>query len=248
MWAPGVVQREEANSYLNRLILEELEDIQPQKVLDLGCGVGGTLVYLATQLPHLSATGITISPEQVRMGREILDQERLTGRIKIRLGDMAMPVAYDASEGLYDAAYAIESLIHVRDQEAVWRELRERIRPGGLFLALDDFLLGTAPASRRQEALEQDFVEGWKSWGLRSLDVFIAQVEAEGFKLELSRDLSPYLELGRPRDLAIRAFLPFLKFLAYRRAWMQNMRGGNALQLLLKEGRISYQFLRFRRL
>src|SRR5580693_38722 len=50
--------------------LAELANIQTGcTVLDVGCGFGGSSIYLATKY-KASATGITISPVQVEMARK----------------------------------------------------------------------------------------------------------------------------------------------------------------------------------
>ena len=38
------------------------------KVLDVGCGIGGTTRYMAQLLPDSEITGITLSPEQAGRG------------------------------------------------------------------------------------------------------------------------------------------------------------------------------------
>jgi hypothetical protein len=69
VWAEGVRGAEEAFNTTNRLVLHEAERlaaVTPLKVLDLGCGVGGSLFYLARHLASpLRATGVTICPLQV---------------------------------------------------------------------------------------------------------------------------------------------------------------------------------------
>ena len=45
----------------------------PSKVLDVGCGIGGTSRYIAKKFPQASVTGITISPEQQRRATQLAE-------------------------------------------------------------------------------------------------------------------------------------------------------------------------------
>lgn len=42
----------------------------PQKVVDVGCGFGGTSMMLARKFPDAQIHGITLSPEQVKHGTQ----------------------------------------------------------------------------------------------------------------------------------------------------------------------------------
>ena len=64
VWAPGVATRAEAFRHVETLIAREIDALAvdgPVQVLDLGCGVGASLTYLAQQR-DIRGTGVTISP------------------------------------------------------------------------------------------------------------------------------------------------------------------------------------------
>ena len=50
----------------------------PTRVLDVGCGFGGTSRRLAAKFPQATVEGITLSPEQVKRGTELADERCVT--------------------------------------------------------------------------------------------------------------------------------------------------------------------------
>src|SRR5687768_7819137 len=66
IWAHGVANHKEAISYINNLIAGTIAQCASQQLwervraLDLGCGVGGTLLHLARHLPlPLQSLGVS---------------------------------------------------------------------------------------------------------------------------------------------------------------------------------------------
>lgn len=60
----------EAATYLDRLLVAELRAAQlaaPEVILDMGCGVGGTMLELAQAFPSATVHGVTISGVQAAM-------------------------------------------------------------------------------------------------------------------------------------------------------------------------------------
>src|SRR5688572_25031156 len=61
VWGPGTVTRQDAFHYVDELILSRLRPLGgTPKVVDLGCGVGASLLYLAARM-EITGEGITIS-------------------------------------------------------------------------------------------------------------------------------------------------------------------------------------------
>src|SRR5690554_804138 len=69
VWGPGITDRDQAFHFVDHGIGEQARHLAPAgerlHVVDLGCGVGGSLCYMAARLP-MRGTGVTLSPVQVR--------------------------------------------------------------------------------------------------------------------------------------------------------------------------------------
>lgn len=122
------------------------------RVLDVGCGAGGT----APGLRAAGATeivGIEIEPQVAAQAREVLD------------GVVVGPVeeALEGIDGPFDTVLCLDVLEHLVDPTAVLRALRERTRPGGH--------LQVSVPNARHYSLVRDLVVhgtfGYGDWGHR---------------------------------------------------------------------------------
>jgi cyclopropane fatty-acyl-phospholipid synthase-like methyltransferase len=205
------------------------------------------MIYLAR---HLDADyhGVTISRVQAELGRRFV-AERGLETITIEDADFSDAAYWDARpERFFDAAYAVESSIHVHDILARLPLLASRLRPGATFIVVDDMISRAAARrwpSRRERRWLREFEKGWYAHGLVSLEQMVAAAEEAGLVLREARDLTPYLELGRPRDRLARVFVSGLRWLPLRLSWFDNLLGGNALQLALKRKLLGYYYLVF---
>src|SRR5262245_33944711 len=70
VWGPGVCDHEAAFHFVEEQLASAISRIPgvsaTPHVVDLGCGVGASLCYLAKRLP-IRGTGITLSPVQAAM-------------------------------------------------------------------------------------------------------------------------------------------------------------------------------------
>ncbi len=245
VWGPGVRSRGEAFRYLDQLVTDDLARLgRETRVLDLGCGVGGSLLHLAARLPELQAVGVTLSPVQAGRAGELIAAAGLSSRIACLEADF---VALPEELGSFDLAFAIESFVHCPDAGAFFASAARHIETGGRLIVCDDFQSRAAGSADEERWIER-IRDGWMGHGLCSVAGARQEAEAHGLRLVEDLDLTPYLELRRPRDRALTLLLwlggPFRIQSPLWNGW----RGGDALQYALVNGLVGYRFLRFEKL
>lgn len=244
VWGPGVTDRDHAFRYVDDLILRQLDTLtlpQSPHVLDLGCGVGGSLAYLAQQRP-IRGTGVTLSPVQAVLARDRVAALGLGDRVEIVEGDFtALP------ERIRDVtlAYAIESFVHGPAPEQFLSEAARVLVPGGLLVICDDVRTDRDdPHAARTLA---QFARGWHVNALLTPDDLRQRATDAGFTHLATADLTPYLELARPRDRAIALLAATVGWLPRISTRLAPLIGGAALQRGLARRWIAYHCAIFRR-
>ena len=245
VWAPGVTSRDSAFRHVENRILAHLRTLppgpDPTHVVDLGCGVGASLCYLAARLP-IHGTGLTLSPIQVRHAEQRIREAGLSDRVTCIEADYCAPLA---GLRLADVVYAIESFVHGPDPARFFAACARILRPGGLLFICDDFRRPiTGPAATRAVAR---FRTGWHLNTLIRSDELSVWAGDAGFSHLSTDDLTPYLRLGRPRDRLAALFVAVCGWLPLDRTRFGYLMGGTALQTCLARGWIGYDLALFRR-
>jgi cyclopropane fatty-acyl-phospholipid synthase-like methyltransferase len=245
VWGSGVSTRTAAFHHVDDLILQALpQGAGEPTIVDLGCGLGASLLYLASRI-DMVGEGITISPLQAARAAELIAQAGLGDRVRCREGNyLSLP---DDLAGKADLAFSIEAFIHSPDAAGYFREAARSLRPGGKLIVCDDFLTSDAPPqSPRAARWLEEFRTGWHAESLLTVEQVRALAAAHGLTLTRDLDLTPVLELRRPRDRWISLLVAAGRVVRPSGKYWQSLVGGNALQWALLLGLLSYRFLELR--
>jgi tocopherol O-methyltransferase len=150
--------RGHADALLNmNRVLADRASIQPgQHVLDAGCGVGGSSLWLA-QVRAAIVVGITPVASQVARARGFASTRELGDRIRFEQADYTNTPFPAAS---FDVVWALESLCHAPDKAAFYREAARLLRPGGR-LVLAEYIRAARPLGAEGERVLHTWLAGW---------------------------------------------------------------------------------------
>lgn len=134
-----------AANRLTDLMADRLQINSGDRVLDVGCGVGGPGVRIARRT-GAQLTGISVSRQQIARANARAASAGLADRVEFRHANaMELPFAEES----FDAAIALESIIHMPDREKVLGQIARTLRPGGRLVLTDFFERGPIPEAKR---------------------------------------------------------------------------------------------------
>jgi SAM-dependent methyltransferase len=244
LWHPEVKSLVEAMHYADELVAREVErcPYPVNRVLDLGCGVGGSIFYLVRRLSRVrSFAGISLSPLQINSARQRIP-EALKNRIHFDEGCF-LQLPTDRFKA--DFSYSIEAFTHCPDPDIFFAVQAGLLPPGGRLAIIDDCLSDEIRPSSRQMRLLGSYRRNWLLPGLQAFTALKSLAEEKGFRLIKDQNLTPYLRLGRPRDRTISFLVKFLGPLMERDTYLRSLLGGDARQKCYLESLIHYRLLVF---
>ena len=108
-------------------LLDQLDLTAADRVLDVGCGLGGASRFAAKHY-GCRVTGVDLTPEYVETGAELCSWVGLGDRITLEQGDAT---ATPYPDGTFDKAYVMHVGMNIADKGAIASELCRVLRPGG---------------------------------------------------------------------------------------------------------------------
>jgi len=152
-----------------------------KEVLDLGCGIGSSMLYYSKRYPSINLTGVTISSKQVEIGSLPLSMWG-NGKATILEGDYHYT---NLPSKKYDRIYLFESSCYSTDPTRLIAELNRLCNNDGVVLIKDIFLdenLENLSADKKESLnrLQQIY-----KVPVAKLSDIINKLELEGFEVEV---------------------------------------------------------------
>lgn len=122
---------------VNPWLAEVAGPLPPGRALDLGCGEGADVLWLAER--GWRAAGVDISDTALARAGAEADRRGITDRVSLR----QMNLSDDFPDGLFDlvSAQFLQSLVRL-DRESIFTAAASAVAPGGILLIVDH---GAAP-------------------------------------------------------------------------------------------------------
>lgn len=146
-----------------------------ERVLDAGCGMGNSSIYLQ---------GIGARPYAITLVAEHLADLRMRG-IDCLVQDYTKTIFPSAS---FDVVWALESACHAKDKAAFVNESVRLLVENGR-VVIGDFFLNRQPKNEQEQYCLDALLRGWAIPGYWSTAQFIEAFQAHGFN-DVSEDIT----------------------------------------------------------
>jgi tocopherol O-methyltransferase len=123
-------QRQQAQIDLIEELLAWAKISQADNILDVGCGIGGSSLYLAGRFAA-NVTGITLSPVQAQRATERAKAAGLAARVNFQVAN-ALAIPFE--DNRFDLIWSLESGEHMPDKQKFLQECCRVLKPGGTLI------------------------------------------------------------------------------------------------------------------
>lgn len=147
-----------------------------QRVLDVGCGIGGGDFYMAENF-DVDVVGIDLSINMISFALE-----RAIGRkcsVEFEVADCTTKYYPDSS---FDVIYSRDTILHIQDKPALFRRFFKWLKPGGRVL-ISDYCRSPGPPSSEFGAYIQQ-----RGYDLHDVEAYGQMLKDAGFVDVLAED------------------------------------------------------------
>ena len=174
-----------------RRIVEGLE-LAGKSVLEIGCGLGGGALLLASQY-DASVIGLEVEAPLVDRARTYASEAGMDNRVEFKLVE---PGPLEIDDASIDVVYSSGVFIHIEDKSAIFSDVFRVLKPGGVLTAYD-WLKGPGPLS---QAMHEWMRLEELTYHLDTLDNYASMLRDSGFEEVTTTDTSSWYAAEAQRE------------------------------------------------
>ncbi len=186
-WDDSAKSHEESVAKMDKVCAETVGIEKTDFILDAGCGVGGSSVWLAKNF-GARVIGITLVPIQVEMAKRFAVEKGVEHLVNFEIMDFTN-TKFDNET--FDVVWALESACHAVDKRMFLAESRRILKKGGRLMVSDGFLKKD-PDTLSESEMEamKEWTSGWAVPNLATIDQFRKYLIDLGFENIKFKDIS----------------------------------------------------------
>lgn len=174
----------------NKEVAENLDIEESDIILDAGCGVGGTSMWIAENY-GAKVVGINIVDKHLETAKRYLSERKLDHKVSFYNRDFCNSGFQDES---FTKIFGIESICYAAEKGDFLKEAYRLLKPGGLLVVADGFR-GKRNLEHREQRLYDEWCEGWSVPNLSFPEDFQREMVNVGFQVlgyaDKTREIMP---------------------------------------------------------
>lgn len=174
-WDSSTKNFHQALLNINNILSQRAKITKDDVVLDAGCGIGGSSIWLAKKT-GCKVTGISLSEKQVNTANALATKEGVEHLAKFEQKDFTVTGFADES---FDVVWAIESVCYAPDKSVFLKEAFRILKKGGRLIMADFFKKENLKGKDARQI--QQWSHGWAVEDFSTREEFEKQLIDTGF-------------------------------------------------------------------
>ena len=186
-WDTETRSHSESLLKMNKVLAEHIGISDSDYILDAGCGLGGSAIWLAENY-GARVLGISLSEKQVAQAGRFAEKRGVSGRVRFQSADFCHTPFDDAT---FDVVWGLESTCYAVQKADFICEAFRLLKKGGRLVIADGF-------AKRREFTEKEWkivvtcLNGWSVPNLATPDEMKGYFKNSGFSNIVYQDISNY--------------------------------------------------------